>query len=398
LEAGPVISGGKKICTLFFATLLLGACGRAGGGTGSTTRFDSAGVAIVTNTGPDRSVLTTMDVAYRLGGEDSGPESFYQIYPSQVGVGEQGEIAVLNRQAYEVSTFDADGRFLATYGRHGAGPGELRLPSSVAVTPAGEVIVYDLGKQALVPFAGDGTTLDERRLSVPFDGVDMVATPTGIVLLSRSRHTKAGTSISRVLHLTPSDTVQLGPSAESSDKVVTYESCGVSIWQPPLFAPDLVWGSNGMRTAVAAGPSYTIWVYDDTTAVEVIRRDMEPEPVTRDVATREVGDGERWNIGGRECLVPADEVLDQRGYVATVPLVEAITVTPSGDLWVKRRRPGTQEHAVDIFDAGGGYVGTASPTPPFPVRFLPDGRALTVEKDAFDVQVLAVYRVTVGGA
>jgi hypothetical protein len=392
-----VMSSGKRMCTILLTMASLGACGD-NGKTGSTIRSDSAGVVLATSTGPDRALDVEVDVAYRLGGKDSGPESFYQVYPSQVGVGTQGEIAILNRQAYEVSTFNADGSFLASYGRRGAGPGELRYPSSVAVAPDGDVLVYDFGKQALVPFGADGTILGERRLSVPFNGADMVATASGIIILSRSAPTGEGRSVSRVLYLSPRDTVQLGPSAESRVKMVTYESCGVSLRQPPLFSPDLVWGSNGVRTAVAPGPDYTIWVFDDTTVTQVIRRDMEPEPVTRDVAAREVGEGERWTVGSRDCLVPVDEVLEQRGYSATVPLVEAITVAPTGALWVKRRRPGTQERSIDIFDADGTYVGTATPTPPFPVRFLPDGRALTIESDTFDVQTVDVYRVAVGGA
>jgi hypothetical protein len=391
------MSSGKRACTLLLATVSLGACG-GGADTGSTTRSDSAGVTIVTSTGADRALAAAVDVMYRLGGKDSGPEAFYQVSPFQVGVGAQGEIAILNRQAHEVSAFSANGEFIATYGRQGEGPGELRFPSSVAVTPDGEVLVYDFGKQALVPFAADGTALEERRLTVPFNGAGMVATSTGIVVLSLYSRSEAGEFTSRVLYLTPTDTVQLGPEVKSSAKVVIYESCGVSMRQSPLFASDLVWGSNGSRTAVAAGPQYSIWVFDDTTAVEVIRRDIEPETVTRRVAAREVGEGERWTIGGRECLVPVDEVLDQRGYAATVPVVEAITVTPSGDLWVKRRMPDTLERAVDIFDADGAYVGTATPAPPFPIRFLPDGRALTIEKDSFDVQTVNVYRVSVGGA
>jgi len=390
------MSGGKFVSTLLFTAVSLSACGGAGESE-SVTRSDSAGVSIVTSVGGDRVLSSEMASAYSLGGKPSGPEAFYQVYPSQVGVGAQGEIAILNRQAHEVSEFSADGRFLATYGRQGEGPGELRFPSSVAVAPDGEVLVYDFGKRAVVPFAPDGTVLEERRPTVPFGGAGMVATPTGIVALSIDARGTAGKLTSRVLYLTPTDTVQLGPAVESSAKAVTYESCGVTMEQSPLFASDLVWGSNGARTAVAAGPDYSIWVFDDTTAVEVIRRDLEPEAVTRGVAAREIGDGEHWNIGGRECLVPVDEVLDQRGYARSVPLVEAITVTPSGKLWVKRRNPGTQERSVDIFDADGAYLGTATPTPPFPIRFLPDGRALTIEKDSFDVETVEVYRVAVGG-
>lgn len=374
------------------AVVVFGGCGQ-GQAVGIATRRDSAGITIVQNVRPDRPTARQVTLQFRLGGKPSGPESFYALYPWQVAVSTTGVIGILNRQAYQVSTFDAHGAPMATYGQKGGGPGEFRYPSSVAVEPDGEVLVYDFGKQSLVPFAADGTPLEQRRLTVPFYGVRMVAGEKGLVLLSEDRRGSAGETTSRVLFLSPNDTVQLGLETRSSFKPVDYQSCGVSMHQSPLFAPSLVWGSNGSRTAIAAGPGYSIWVFDDTTLVQVVRRNMRPEKVTEEVARREVGEGEHWEIGGRECLVPADEVIKERGYAATVPIVEALAVTPTGGLWVKRRNPGSEVRSVDLFGSDGQYIGTVEPSPPFPTSFLPDGNLLSIEKDSLDVQTVAVYGV-----
>lgn len=387
----------RKWMALSTGALLLAACGGRDA-TVATTRSDSAGVVIVMNMGPDEPATPSpRSLDYRLGGEPSGPESFYQLYPWQVSVAPTGVIGVLNQEAYEASTFSSDGVLLATYGREGGGPGELRYPSSIAVRPNGDVLVYDYQKQALVGFSASGEVLDERRLTVPFHGMGMAGTRVGLIVLSDTRPRGTGTVTRRILHLTPTDTVQLGPGVNSSTNTVVYESCGMRLSQPPLFASDLVWASDGARTAVVAGADYSIWVFDDTTLAHVVRRDIEPEAVTEGVARREVGDGESWSVGGRECLVPADEILEQRGYAAAVPVVEAVAVTPSGGLWVRRRSPGTRERSLDVFDRDGRYLESVSPSPPFPIGFLPDGRYVTIETDSLDVQTLAVYSVGAGG-
>lgn len=388
-------------CVSAMLSLAVAASGCSRGETtaGTTVRSDSAGVHIVENFGPDQLTTPSATLEYRLGGAPSGPESFYEVRPWQVGISESGIIGVVNRQAYQAVTFNSDGKFLATFGRQGGGPGEFRFPSSIAVEPSGGVTVYDYQKRAMVRFSADGTVREEARPTVPFSGVRMVSTPSGLILMSEARPRGDGTAVSRLLWLSPTDTVQLGPSTHRTTRSVTYLSCGMSLSQPPLFSSNLVWGSNGARTAVVAGPGYSIWVFDDTTLVSIVRRDMEPEAVTEAVAAREVGEGERWTVGatGPECLVPAAEVLEQRGYAPHLPLVDAIAVTPSGWLWVKRRTPGTQVLSVDVFDETGRYVATLSPPPPFPVALLPDGRIVAVEKDSLDIETLAVYSIGFGG-
>lgn len=373
--------------------LLLSSCGPSDADV-IVTRSDSAGVALVMNAGPDRAASWSLKLDYRLGGQPSGPESFYQLYPRYVSVSPTGMIGVLNRQAFQVSVFDPDGTLLRTYGEEGEGPGEFNVPSAVAVQADGEVLVHAFGKRALVRFSAEGEVLDERRPSVPFNGVGMAGTRTGLLLLSDTRPRGDGEVTRRILHLSPADTVQLGPTVTGSSKTIDYSACGgVRMSLPPLFSAELPWGSNGVRTAVAPGPHYSVWVFDDTTLVNVVRRDIEPEVVTPEVAERELGDGEAWGVAGQECVVPPREVIEQRGYEPAVPVVEAVAVTPSGQLWVKRRSPGTSVRSLDVFDDQGQYIYTVTPSPPFPVGFLPDGRFVTIETDSLDIQTLAVYAV-----
>ncbi|MEX2598570.1 MAG: 6-bladed beta-propeller [Dehalococcoidia bacterium] len=384
---------GKWTLGLVGLVLLVSSCGQSDSGV-IVTRSDSAGVALVMNSGPDRGASWSLSLDYRLGGQPSGPESFYQLYPRYVSVSPTGTIGVLNQQAFQASVFGPDGRLLRTYGDEGDGPGEFSFPSAIAVRPDGEVLVYDFRKRALVRFTADGNVLDESRLTVPFNGVGMAGTRSGLLLLSDTRPRGDGEVTRRILHLSPTDTVQLGPTVAGSSKTIYYSSCGgVRMSLPPLFSADLVWASNGVRTAISPGPHYSVWMFDDTTLVNVVRRDIEPEAVTSEVAERELGDGEAWGVAGQECVVPPHEVIEQRGYEAAVPVIEAVAVTPSGDLWVKRRSPGTSVRSLDVFDNEGQYIQTVTPSPPFPIGFLPDGRFVTIETDSLEIQTLAVYAV-----
>lgn len=61
---------------------------------------------------------------------------------------------------------------------------------------------------------------------------------------------------------------------------------------------------------------------------------------------------------------------------------------------MKRRPAGSSGGSIDVFDESGEYVGTAdADVVPFPIRFLPDGRILTIERDSMDVDRVVVYGV-----
>lgn len=372
-------------------------CVSGGGGDELATRTDSAGIEIVTNTGLDRPIEVSYVRDVQIGGEPSGPASFYQVGRSQLAVTPDGKIVVLDRQGSKVSVFSSDGAPLASFGREGDGPGEFRNPTSLAILEDGTVVVHEYQKRALQRFTLDGVLVDQRILTVPFSGAGIVGTPTGLLLLSQNAPRGDGELVRRVLHLSEADTVQLGPTVTSTVSFVTYESCRVRMTQPPLFESDLVWASNGLGTIVVSGPTYSVEVFEGTNLVAIVRRDLEPEAATEAVLARVLGDGQPWEIGGTECVIPPDEIIEQRGYDPTVPLVESLAIAPSGELWVKRRTIGSEERAIDIFAPDGEYIGTAPSDSPFPAGFLPDGRLLTIEKDSFDVERVILYSATIEG-
>ena len=82
-----------------------------------TSVADSAGVAIVTNSGEPGLLDWTLDTTLVFGGDETGPATFYQVRPALVDVDSRGRIYVLEPGEYRVTVFDSTGVALALMGR-----------------------------------------------------------------------------------------------------------------------------------------------------------------------------------------------------------------------------------------------------------------------------------------
>ncbi len=391
-------NAGRSIALLFVVTMP-GGCDTDDAGPPSTVVADPAGIRAAVYSGPDRALSATINKAFELGGLDAGPESFYQLQRAYVSVNTYtGDIAVLNRQQHEVSVFAADGEHLFSVGREGEGPGELARPSAVGLGAEDLVTVFDYDKRALVRFSGADSLLGRQPVTIPYNGyLGMAHVSDGIVLMSQTATRGDGEVVRRLLYVSDADTIQMGPSTETSSATVFYEECGIRLALPPLFASEIVWATNGTRTAATFGAGYDVRLFDGVEVTGSLQRPLEPEAVDLNVIARELGDGERWTAGPRECLVPPSEVAEARGFAPSLPVVQSLAVTPDGGVWVRRRASGSNESEVDIFDAEARYQGTLGSFPiPFPVAFLPDGRVVTIERDDVDIERIVVYEVTVG--
>ena len=130
-------------------------------------RSDSAGIEIVRNLGGDRPLGWTFEPVLRLGGADEGPESFYRLSPSMIGVDGRGNLHVLDAASYRVVVFTPEGELLRTLGRQGGGPGEIDFPSSMDVAADGTISVRDISKPALVQWDSAGQLLSAEPLGIP---------------------------------------------------------------------------------------------------------------------------------------------------------------------------------------------------------------------------------------
>jgi len=76
--------------------------------------------------------------------------------PTDVAVGPDGRVYVVDSGNQRIAMFDRSGRFIKTFGRGGRGAGELLNPVGIAVGPDGRVHVADRDNRRIQTFSADG--------------------------------------------------------------------------------------------------------------------------------------------------------------------------------------------------------------------------------------------------
>lgn len=363
-------------------------------------RTDSAGIEIVWNRGADLPLDWSFEPQFRIGGEDKGPESFFQLRPGTIRADADGNLYIFDMGNSRIVVFDPEGKHLRTFGRQGGGPGEILRPGGgIAIEPDGSVSVFDFGKVGFVRFDADGRPLDEWRIGAYPDRGRYEFVDGGILFqASVFNETRDGLDNHLILMTEPDDSTILAHFPPQPVRPVTFASCGISIGgMPKLFAPAPIWAARGGRVATNVRAEYVIDLYEVDRVVASVRRDLVPRPATQALARREFDEG-GWRIGilgapGGGCTVPVDEVIAEQGVADVIPTIGEIAIAPDGTLWVRRRVSRGEEAPIDIISPDGVYLGTLPPGTPFPSDFLPDGRIAVLEEDELEVQYVVVYRV-----
>lgn len=98
-----------------------------------------------------------------LGGPDAAEEALL-AEPIALVCGPGGTRYVLDGKDARVLRFDADGTFLGSFGRQGAGPGEFASPTDLTILPDNNLLVADSGNSRLSRFTPEGGFLDSVTL------------------------------------------------------------------------------------------------------------------------------------------------------------------------------------------------------------------------------------------
>jgi hypothetical protein len=369
--------------------------GCAGDTAGRTIRSDSAGITILTHDGPDRRLDWILEPLDTIGGEDSGPGSFYRVRAGLVDVDERGWLYVLDPSASTISAFDGTGQPRWTAGRPGGGPGELLSPLSLSVVAA-DILVYDARKRALLNWDTAGRHVRE----IPF-GYQQVVTGvrvvrrhgSGLAVLARERYTGSDDRNVTLLHIEGDDTTTLFSAPLDLSRTASYPSCGMSLTMPVLFAPAVHWSGNANEFVMVRGAEYAIDVFSATGERRSIRRTIEPEPVTEERALEALGGTGLEGGPLAPCRTDAATRLRNHGYAPFIQVIRDLALEPGGRLWVRRVVAGDTTSIIDIVDADGSYAGSLAPGTAFPLVFLPAARVGYVAKDTLDVERLIIARV-----
>ena len=78
------------------------------------------------------------------------------LQPSDVAVGKQGRIYVLDGVRHRVVVFNSEGVFLSSFGSLGSSKGQLRYPLGIEVDGSGTIYIADTGNRRIQVFSPDG--------------------------------------------------------------------------------------------------------------------------------------------------------------------------------------------------------------------------------------------------
>jgi hypothetical protein len=343
------------------------------------------GPRTIPNPGEDRPLAWSYRERFRIGPALDGPGSLFRVYPWTVATDRRGRVYILDVGDYRVAVFDADGRHLRDLGRRGGGPGELVRPVGLAVGDDGVILVADEGKLGLVRFDSAGGVLGQRRLSARVGPIGTHA--RGIVI---GQGFGPG-EIYRLLVVADEDTSVLAETPEPD--MVRFPSCPMAVPGRPFFAPTVRWAATGELLVVNAGPAYELSVYSGGEEAAIVSRDVPPIEISEAAALSSPGVRRGFEImwEGRSCKISPEELLEARGYARTMSPIVGTAIAPNGELWVNRKRQLDGPSRIDVFGAGGRYLGTLPEGFPFPGAFQSARRFVVLRHDPNGVPFVVGY-------
>ena len=84
-----------------------------------------------------------LELVRKIGDIDAQDENVAFHHPSDVDMDKEGNIYILDTGNSRIQKFGPDGKYVATIGRKGQGPGEFIMPESLDIDAAGNIIVHD---------------------------------------------------------------------------------------------------------------------------------------------------------------------------------------------------------------------------------------------------------------
>ena len=410
------ISPLKRWTSLGACSLILVAAAAACGAdpeTGAVSVVDSAGVALVMNTGTGiwrSGEGWTVEEVRSLGAAEGDPDYEFGMIGG-LDVDPDGRILVADLQARAIRVYAPDGTFERSIGSAGSGPGELGLAIAGPFLVEREVWVPDLENQRVTRFSPEGELQGSFRLDftvgIPIRWDEL----PGDLLLAQLRATSrteptAAPSGDPVVSLAADgsvqDTILVLPPGES------FQMSGGQV-QVRLFASEPIWDADDDGRIVSGrSDEYRIEVRDREGELRrVVSRPFERRPVTardQEVILAAVKDAARQQGVPEEAI---ETVFAGVAFADFYPNFASLLAGPDGTIWVQAIRTGTDIAADgadfdvqdlgssewDVFDGDGRYLGVVS----FGVRFQPlrviGDRFYGVARDELGVQAVSVYQL-----
>ncbi|MYG37348.1 MAG: hypothetical protein F4205_17895 [Gemmatimonadetes bacterium] len=306
-----------------------------------------------------------------------------------------------------VLVFDPAGGFQREFGRMGEGPGEFNWPNSYVVMQDGTTVVGNVRSRAYQIFDPAGNYI--RMVRMPEDmqmNTNTQRDPRGGHLLTEASATSMRGWTSRpILRLSlaggvaHAETVAEGwlPESPVLDEAMSMGFGSVSM--PAIFEPELLYSVLPDGSIVFSDSStYRLKLAspDGVARVQrVITRPVSPQPVTPAIQRawheQQAADLDRAERAGWRTLGRVDVP-----FYPELSVIEALTATWDGGIWVQRRAEELGDNAgpIDVLTMDGRYVGTyPAGVVALPDAFGPNDLAAFIETDEMDVETVVVKRL-----
>jgi hypothetical protein len=381
---------------------VLAACGGDGSRGPAATVTDSAGIEIVTNTGDISSlpVLRVDTVPLLSIGLVDGEAPYLLDGVRHATTLDDGRIAIVNVGTDEVRLFDAEGRYIRTFGRGGDGPGEYRFPGRVWQL-ADSIVVVDITSNRITVQPLDGSSprtvpgVPDSRPSIAslFTDRSVILPIEERVFPSPGQSADMSMAYVRVpLDGSAPDTLLVLPNGKRATQQfetggrVAYVT-GPRLFEPLAFAAVL---DGRLIGGSAAKPELVVIELDAGTTTRIIRWTGEGHQISdahlqtyieERVAESDEPDALRSRITGLE-------------HPDSFPRF-SVVLGGHGQLWVQQfRLPGeTGPYRWRVHDGGGRLIAVAEVPAGLTLYEVGPDRVLALTTDDFDVQHVVVLPV-----
>lgn len=369
----------------------------------------------------DQPLHHAFATGYRVGGAGADEWAHFRGVDA-VAFDSAGHLFVLDRHGRRVIVIGRDGGLLRTIGREGAGPGEFQIPAGLAVFPNGAVAIHDLGKRALVLFDAEGKPQRELRVDFPEGSPGPIAAAgPGRIAFAPTLFVVNGMRVLGGRYDEPATSLPLGLIAVEEGTARTIGRAWLAPHVPArtqyarhLLAPTARWSAlPDAGIAVADTTTWRVCVLDSDRAARTL---MRPLPVRRtspqdrswalEQHRNQLIDPStgRSRVAGAAAggSAPQGAAVQEieRGVAAStfaheIQTIQRLGADWDGRLWVQRAGASLREPGpIDVVTPAGAYVGTLAGQP-LPDAFGPDGLVAHIERDASDVPVIVVRRLTI---
>jgi len=333
----------------------------AAGASAATEELTKDGILHIMNgSEPAQGVdMRELEEAWRVGGEDG--EDFFGLV-SQVVVGDDGTIYLLDTRLAEVAVYSPDGERLGTLSREGEGPGETRMPAHLLFMPDGNLGLVQVfpGKVTKIDLEGNPAGVFEIGANDPTQGgfvqfFDCMVQGENLVIAAESIKQNPPTGQIRTSYVAAyngeGDEVARYAAFERVMDFTAFEFDEDKRNQVE-FRKSIV-GNDGRVYVAPYRNEYKIEVYlPDGTLDRVIEREYEHMPRT----------DEEYDAVKAVLDIQLQQLPNPKVSISRVePDIGALRLGPDGNIWVETSRGGrNQPEGVfftwDVFSPEGRFL------------------------------------------